>query len=394
LREARSTLESLIEETFGDVCNNGRVKGDFQFHLHYTPSSTGRELLAGSLPYGQEYPVLSEDVTSWIVEHIGQSRIETFAPAIPVVESGPYVLDARWMYAACVSDLPLGNPLHDTENKRLLKVSSAGHVYPAVPGFYRVEVKVPDTWHHIGLVKDTLLSEEIGHSVYPSDPGTLFEACVTADELAMLTEQGWKYRILERLLFPDTDKYKQPFERWNERLILMREQAEHSQYASLLKNAIRAIHLHTIGSLWRGYDYIYHETPFDALPLPDSVVIAPYSDFEDYEREVYCWDERVPLSPKRRIFYHPEWPGVTWGKARRKLTEFALKLPYESIVYLNTDGVWTTEYPAWVESLDTGKPGSFRLKDHIPGPWPWPDGSQTMRASVLDYNEQRRLQRG
>lgn len=389
LRAAKMTLEHMLANAFSDVCFMGRDKGPFRFTLRYTPSSTGRDLLAGSLTQGQAYPALPHDIAVWLT-HFGQARIETLAPAIPVVTDGVYIIDAVWFYASCADSLPLGEPLHDKQNIQALRKDATGHIYPAYPGFYQVLVRVPDGWNHIGLVKDYEASNTLGHSVYTNKPGETFTAYITSEELAMLAQYNWKYRIVERVVFPDTAKYLQPLTLWNHKLVELRKQAETSRYATLLKNAIRSIHLHTIGSLARVYDYIYHETPFDELPLPDSVVIAQNRDYEDYERELYCWSEEVPLSPKRRSFCKPEWSYYTWSVARRRLTEFALKLPYKDIIYLNTDGIWCVNIPPFLDEKEQYNIGEFRLKYHIPGPWSWPLTSQSMRAIVLDLNERKR----
>ena len=61
----------------------------------------------------------------------------------------------------------------------------------------------------------------------------------------------------------------------------------------------------------------------------------------------------------------PHWAAWIWGNARTRLTRAALALPFDSIMALRTDGIWTTydvsqdENPIW---QDTGKPGSWRKK--------------------------------
>jgi hypothetical protein len=68
-----------------------------------------------------------------------------------------------------------------------------------------------------------------------------------------------------------------------------------------------------------------------------------------------------------------------WGKARAKLASVALGLPFNSIVSLRTDAIWSTHNPEWP---DVGKPGTFRLKAIIEGPVSAPRGEADMRAML------------
>ena len=103
------------------------------------------------------------------------------------------------------------------------------------------------------------------------------------------------------------------------------------------------------------------------------------------------WIEKVPLSSAdRQKFVRPEWSATVWGRARRRLAEFALQLPYKDIVCLMTDCVWSASLPDWIETDDNVKPGVFRLKDYIPDPWEWPTDSSSMRAAAIGRNRSNR----
>ncbi len=97
--------------------------------------------------------------------------------------------------------------------------------------------------------------------------------------------------------------------------------------------------------------------------------------------------EEIPLHHDRQPFVHPEWAATVWGKARAKLSEFALQLPYDDIVRFATDSVWSASRPEWIN--DKGKwdrPGEFVVKDHVPGPLAWWTDSGKMREFVISYN--------
>lgn len=65
------------------------------------------------------------------------------------------------------------------------------------------------------------------------------------------------------------------------------------------------------------------------------------------------------------------------------LAENALRIPYEDIVYLATDCIWSASKPDWLEREDTGKPGCFRAKDYIKGPIKWPiDSGEAYRMAI------------
>ncbi len=51
---------------------------------------------------------------------------------------------------------------------------------------------------------------------------------------------------------------------------------------------------------------------------------------------------------------------------------------------MRTDSVWSASLPELPE--DTGKPGIFRIKEYIPGPWNWPNNGAEMRAYVIKHH--------
>lgn len=383
------TLEENLQRVF-------RVDGSYKL-LADTPAQTGRELLVISLPKGKQYPRLSDDLLDLIVHNFGQARIETFSSQRDVLENGVYVIDGRWMYASCVRDLPIGPCYHDNKNEFVgvrRKDGKLGTNY--CPGFYRVTVTVPEDWRHIGLIKSSqarTLTDESGY--YPNIPGETFTNWTTSSEIALALDHGWHIQIHERIIWPDTGtkgSLTDPLETWLEKLIDLRSEVEQEyekkqdKVLVLQKDAIRSIVLHTIGSFHQLFTYENHVTPLAELPIqPRYYDILGERSFHIYKtrKEGIYWRENIPLSEQRQMFIHPEMSAMVWGRARVKLAAFALLLPFEDIVSLRTDSVWCASLP---DLVDTKRPGCFRLKDTIPGPWSWPKNGSEMRAIAIKRN--------
>jgi hypothetical protein len=349
--------------------------------LGNTPAQTGRELISISLPYNKSYPRLDNELIDLITHNFGQGRVELFPPNHRILNE-VYILDGKWMYASCLSHLPTGPVQHDTIGEFLGVVRKDGKLAPLCPGFYRVTVRVPDSWHHIGLLKAPggEVVDDTGH--YPNTPGITFTNWTTADELALAIDNRWHITIHERIVwpYPDTD----PLATWRKNLVDLRSEVDNP----LLQAAIRSIVLHTIGSFHRTSTYeersaLRSEMSPDQIPRGSQILVS-------HPRE-YRWIEKVPLaSADRQKFVHPEWSATVWGRARRRLAEFALRLPYEDIICMMTDCVWSAGMPEWVITNDNVKPGVFRLKDHISDPWEWPTDSASMRAAAISRNRNNR----
>jgi hypothetical protein len=350
--------------------------------LGNTPAQTGRELISISLPYNKSYPRLDEELLDLIIHNFGQARVELFPPNHRVLRNGVYVLDGKWMYASCISHLPTGPVQHDTVDEFLGVTRKDGKLAALCPGFYCVTATVPAGWHHIGLLKAPggEFFDETGH--YPNIPGQTFTNWTTADELALAIDNGWHVPIHERIIFPhpDTD----PLATWRKNLVDLRSEVDDP----LLQAAIRSIVLHTIGSFHR-YTTYEERTALRSQMSPDQIPIGSQL-LVSHPRELR-WIEKVPLaSADRQKFVRPEWSATVWGRARRRLAEFALQLPYGDIVCLMTDCVWCASLPDWVPIEDNIKPGVFRLKDYIPDPWEWPTDSSSMRAAAIVRNRRYR----
>jgi hypothetical protein len=198
--------------------------------------------------------------------------------------------------------------------------------------------------------------------------------------LALAIDNGWHIKIHERIVWPhpDTD----PLATWRKNLVELRSEVDDS----LLQAAIRSIVLHTIGSFHSYLTFEERHTPIGQM-LPDSYPKGSFDRLLAPTIRENVWREVKPLSsPDRQKFVRPEWSATVWGRARRRLSDFALQLPFEDIVCLMTDCVWSASLPEWVSTDDNVKPGVFRKKDYIPGSWEWPRSSGEMRAAAIRRN--------
>jgi hypothetical protein len=374
---------------------DGRLSKSFNAEgyklLGSTPAQSGRELLLVSLPKGQSYQVLPDELLDLIIHNFGQARIETFPPNKNIIPDGVHVLDGTWMYAGCISHLPVG-PVHQDNVDEFIGVTRKdGTLAPKCPGLYNITVTVPDDWNHIGLIK-AYETDGDGNAIYPNTPGTTFTNWTTADELAVAVGNGWEVHINERIYWPDTDNITDPLAHLRHKLVGLREEVAnelnqgYSIVLDLQKSAIRAILLHLIGSFYRTGTIERHFTPYEELPLE----VEPYGDVESTATGIY-WHEWVPFtSTVRQSMVHPEWSVTAWGRAKARIARLALRLPYEDIVSIRTDSIWSASRPDWLDSEYTGKPGSFKEKERIEGPFTWPIDGTAMRKFVVNHHIQQR----
>jgi hypothetical protein len=343
-RKAYTRLRQLLRGTFDPGAD-----------LLGTPARTGLDLLERSLPRNKEgvpyeYPVLDDQAREMIEHNIGQGRLE-FLPVIGAASETDtlHILDANWMYAACIRHLPAPPLQHDQVNEY------AGYRC----GFYLVDFQVPEGWQHIGLLPTW--DRQGRKAVYPCEhDGAWYPGVVSGEELRLAIENGWPYRIRERWLFAeDRASNADPSRGWAERLRMLRavctDQRER-EIAPLLRAAIRAMTIKAIGGLSRKGRTEQVETPHDQAEQVDPASVLEVTP------TVIRWERPIPLAPEMAGFNHPEWAAMVWCRARARLARTALKLPRESIIALRNDAIVTTFDPGW---QDDGKPGTFRTKGRI-----------------------------
>jgi hypothetical protein len=82
------------------------------------------------------------------------------------------------------------------------------------------------------------------------------------------------------------------------------------------------------------------------------------------------------LSDAQKRFQHPEWAATVWGRCRARTARAALLLPFDDIVSIRTDAIWSSRT---FDTEDDGKIGTFRVKDKLVGPITPPRNEQDMR---------------
>jgi hypothetical protein len=235
--------------------------------------------------------------------------------------------------------------LHDEE----------AEILPYVPGFYRVEVSIPRDWQHIGLLP---MRNPVGSSQkfsYPRIGGQSFESWCSSSELSLALKEGWQVQVRERILWPHTHALPEPLKLWGERLVALRmEKAKlyTEPTRGILEAALRNILLHTAG----GFHRVTRE--FDGYTSDVTAIPATATSFELLpDGEIWRYTQADRLSPLQQMLSQPHWAATIWGAARKKLAAQALQVPFEDLMAVRVDAVWTVREMLW---KDTGKVGVFR----------------------------------
>jgi len=359
--KAMAFLKDLLTKHFQPVEVIKGKHDEYRVELMSTPARTSMDLLRRKLPYGAKYDDLPSDVEKIIMENFGQARTELFRHDGRIVDN-LHNYDGIWMYASCCRHMPVGRVIHDFEDK-----------YESyVTGLYRVETRVPGGWAHVGLLP---ARNPIGggSSVYPRRPGTLFESWCGHRDIKLALDYGWPIVIKERILWPDTQARRvkigqDPLRHWTETLVMLREQIA-EQYEepirSMLRDAFRGLLNHGVGRLYSGARKIdVYTQDFSEYPGDDAVLAEEYTDGS------FRYEKKEELSSFQKENFKPHWVLEVWNQARWRVTKAALEVPYDQLISIRTDGLWTT---CNMEFEYTGKPGCFRKKDlECTGPFVWP----------------------
>jgi hypothetical protein len=366
---AMGKLKELLNKHFQPAIVHKGTHESFTVELASTPARTGIDLLKRKLPVNAKYHNLPPDIETIIMTQFSQARVELFDHGKDTV-AHVYSYDGRWMYASCYRNVPVGEVLHDTVDEYL----------PYVPGFYRVEVTVPANWHHIGLLPTKNPNPKEKHSVYPNIPGTSFHSWCSYRELKLAMEHEWDIRILERILWPESNakgvQGKDPLRYWGDTLVEIREKAIQGfkePIRSMLRDALRHLLLDSVGALHRGKQTIdvYTDSEEDLYDMG----YVPENELAD---GTYHARVQKELTDFQKQQFMPHWTLDIWCKAKEKVTREALKVPYENLMTIRTDGIWV-DTPCTFE--DTGKVGCFREKVlNNTGPFVWPKNETALRA--------------
>jgi hypothetical protein len=369
---ALNTLEQLLNEHMRVVS-----EGDFPIYLQETPARSAMDLVRRKLPIGARYESIPGDVEKLLMTNFSQQRSELINHEKTMAED-VHLYDGRFMYASCLRGLPVGEVTHDFISEYL----------PYVAGFYRVDVTVPMNWKHIGLLpcKNPRQRGKESGSRYPNNPGTFFKSWCSDKELRLALDQGWQCQVSERILWSQTqarkrdigeDAYKllgqDPLRAFGESLVRIRQEilptlTLPTRQKELLSGGLRNMLIHGIG--------VMHS----AVRYGETVYVKAYADIPahipDYDRfegdEGWFYKEPKEKTSYQQAQFQPHWIQYAYSDCKTKVTRFVLEhIPYEQLLAIRTDGVWTTGKVAIPE--DTGKIGVFREKELVQrGPFPYP----------------------
>lgn len=304
-----------------------------------TPRATGLALLWESLPKGEAFPRLPDDLANHIRRNNTQHRQEVFRPDFDLAQSVQY--DGRWMYSslATLDRFPVG------------EAQQANTFEPYAPGWYHVRATIPRDWAHIGLL-GLPDDEAFGGWRYPCEPGEQFETWAMEPELTLALSSGWSIEVIEGWRF----QKGRPLANWAKKLIEMREKLSANQYT---RAAVREILNHAIGGL--------HKSGYEREQF---IADADWKQWVKENRDLLStreW-ERVPggrmvpvIVPDNSplSIYMPHWSSTVYALERARVAQHALKCDFASLVRINGDAIYADrELPI----ADNGNLGQLRRK--------------------------------
>lgn len=341
--------------------------------LRETPTGTGAGLLLHMLPeqkHGNQqtkYHELPDGYQTTIRAGLAHASIQFFRSADPIEQIVYY--DARAAYLSKASWVPCYFGDQDdliVDERNEYAQTSQGH--RGVLGFYLCEVKVPHDWHHIGLAPQKIPNQR--YAAFPNKPGCMWDTWLDGVEVAQLIKHGWGCAIKKRILFPtrQTAQYN-PLGNWQQLLCSEIEQiGDHPHEQSgrsvegqkLMRAALRAMGLYTIG-FFHSHGKEQTRTLARGEKLPPEIPLWADARLNADQTRTYTW--RSKHTDIRAMWNHPEWQAHILAKWRVNLHAIALNIPFEDIIAIQTDAIYTRR---WVDrgiiGEDTGKCGQFRVK--------------------------------
>ncbi len=327
-----------------------------------SPSQTGRDVLARSLPRGQVFPVLDGPLRALIAGTSPQGRVELL-PAARKTVPGVVELDARTAYGACLRSLGSGPVVHDQVPE--LPLDARGRLTARCR--LLVTATVPAGWAHVGI-----FSTPTKPYRYPRTPGETVTTWADGWEVQTALDHGWRIDVHERIVFEQGN----PLDGWAKLLrgLVQSCEASPEDGAALAARAVRNMLIGTVGAFAQT-GYRVTRTSLDPTAVPLGVA------FTQDEAGGFVWEERRELTGSAATFSHPEWAAQVWARARVRLLSTpvtkayphatgALHVPFERVVALRTDALYLTTDPGWP---DDGEWGRYRIKGALSRSRRWPD---------------------
>jgi hypothetical protein len=380
-------------------------RADEKATLFLSPTATGTNLWALSLPKNIDPVLVSDDIADELRNTSGQHHVEHLVAGpsfidhpdvVPLVtpaktlDTFAYV-DGRFMYSAVCRELGIGPAirLNRAAAYELLETQ------PYARARYYVRFQVPEAWDHIGLLpmKDP---ERIDRWIYPNRPGAIGETWADSSEIHVAKNAGWMIDPLEAIQFttetlgrkasgnPGVVKAR-PLDTFADRMVRVREAVTQNPgipptIRQAVTAALRAILLYTIGG--------FHSVTRETTHVVESALDIPPGTKWEQVGDVFVYRVPAPkLDERNRQFWHPEFSVQVWGRARARLLSGpaangmksgALTLDPRTLLGVYGDALYTSVVPDWSLPTeygggDDGKVGRLRLQGVVKGRLTFPD---------------------
>jgi hypothetical protein len=365
-------------------------------HLAASPTATGQNIWAYSLPKDLHPPLLEPDLAELIHRTSGQHRTEHLVEGrsrcdcgdcLPLISAkteipGFCYVDGRFMYSALCREVGIGG-------RRLTKLEAQDRAEADsyARARYLIRFTVPQGWDTLGLFG--VFRHDAGQWHYPNRPGATHDTWVDAVELRT-ARNVWgagSVEILEGIAF----ERGRPLDNFAARIMKARENAAEldadAHLVEAVESALRAILLQTIGGFHsEGRDRtMVVESTFDVPPQHQGT-IRTYGDVVTY---------LIPaqLNERLQLFHHPEYSSQIWARERARIligptapyrlgkTELkewgALEVDPTQLIGVNGDALYLAAVPQACLPVDQGggddgKTGRLRVKGWIGEPMPVP----------------------
>jgi len=243
--------------------------------------------------------------------------------------------------------------------------------HPYNEGRYRGTWQAPTDWKHPGILPAHGDDEGGPDWVWPTFGTGWFGGA----ELFTARLAGWSVSIHEAYVWPERCD---PFRTWSDRLarVLAASEALHAQAQKMIRSAIRAMILHTIGAI---HGAPHRTSEYGDQPPEGASKIRLLRDGR------FAWETlSAPAWPE---MVHPEWSATIWGRARARLAYSHrghagfLTADPATLVAFRTDAIYTTTPTHWDTYDDGTSFGRYRLKRHeLPDVMDWPrNGTDILR---------------
>jgi hypothetical protein len=326
--------------------------------LKVNPGITGLHLMQYDLPVTGKtgewyvYQPLPADIIRIIKQHSPQHRYEE----AHLTTDRVVYYDMRDAYASL---LGYGIPAF-TDPTALIHDNDKTLVEHA-DGFYLCRIKVPNDWHHIGLVPAH--PDEGKGWRYPNTPGEVFETWIDDHDVRMLQKHGWQFYIKERIILNSSSSIARPLAAFAGKIVPMLELAERARAAeatrtrNYVRNALRNMVNFAIGMMHK----------MDVLKEVDLALLDEDPDVEPVTLPsgALAAKKRVQHSPFRMRWYQPHWSSAVYRREIRRVTaQIVDNVSYEDVLCIVGDGVYLRTDPAWEspEHRLQQKVGAFRCK--------------------------------